>query len=226
MGRDRNSKNNRKKRDEDREELDERVIDIARVAKVIKGGRRFAFRTVVVVGDNNGRVGVGVGKARGVPDSIRKAADRARRNMKRVVVTETGTVPYQVTARYAGAQVLLKPASPGTGTIAGGAVRAVLETAGVNNILTKSQGSNNMLNVAMATFEALQMLRSPREIAEMRGKDVEDVLPFWERAALHQQRASIENVKEKQQAEREEQQGMTAGEVAAEAAARKRGEDS
>jgi small subunit ribosomal protein S5 len=212
MGRDRNS---RKRRDEEREELDERVIDIARVAKVIKGGRRFAFRTVVVVGDNKGRVGVGVGKARGVPDSIRKAADRARRNMTNVYITENGTLPYQVTARYSGAQVFLKPASPGTGTIAGGAVRAVLEAAGVSDILTKSQGSNNMLNVAMATFEALQMIRSPRQVAEMRGKNVEEVLPFWEQAALHQQRQSVENVKAKQQAEREAQQEMTAGERAA-----------
>ncbi|MEM6284741.1 MAG: 30S ribosomal protein S5 [Chloroflexota bacterium] len=220
MGRDRNNR----RRNDDREELDERVIDIARVAKVIKGGRRFAFRTVVVVGDNKGRVGVGVGKARGVPDSIRKAADRARRNMKNVYVTDDGTLPYEVTARYAGAQVMLKPASPGTGTIAGGAVRAVLEVAGISNILTKSQGSNNMLNVAYATFEALQMVRSPREIAEMRGKDVEDVIPFWEQAALYQQRQSIENVKEKQQAEREAQEGMTAGEIAAQASQSKGGD--
>ncbi|MEL6150225.1 MAG: 30S ribosomal protein S5 [Chloroflexota bacterium] len=220
MGRDRNNR----RRNDDREELDERVIDIARVAKVIKGGRRFAFRTVVVVGDNKGRVGVGVGKARGVPDSIRKAADRARRNMKNVYVTDDGTLPYEVTARYAGAQVLLKPASPGTGTIAGGAVRAVLEVAGISNILTKSQGSNNMLNVAHATFEALQMIRSPREIAEMRGVEVEDVLPFWEQAALYQQRQSVENVKEKQQAEREAQEGMTAGEIAAQANQAKEGD--
>jgi small subunit ribosomal protein S5 len=213
MGRDRNNR----KRNDDREELDERVIDISRVAKVIKGGRRFAFRTVVVVGDNKGRVGVGVGKARGVPDSIRKAADRARRNMKNVYVTDDGTLPYQVTARYAGAQVLLKPASPGTGTIAGGAVRAVLEVAGISNILTKSQGSNNMLNVAFATFEALQSIVSPKQIANMRGKELEDVLPFWEQASLYQQRQSMEIVKEKQQAEREDQKGKTAGEIAAEA---------
>lgn len=218
MGRDRN---NSRKRNDDREELDERVIDITRVAKVIKGGRRFAFRTVVVVGDNKGRLGVGIGKARGVPDSIRKAADRARRNMKRVAITESGTIPFEITAHYSGAVVFLKPASPGTGTIAGGAVRAVLEVAGVSDILTKSQGSSNMLNVAMATFEALQALRSPAETAAMRGKDIEDVLPFWEQAALHHQRQSIETVKAKQQAERDAQQGKTAGEIAAEAAAEK-----
>jgi len=211
----------RRRRNDDREELDERVIDITRVAKVIKGGRRFAFRTVVVVGDNKGRVGVGVGKARGVPDSIRKAADRARRNIERVAITETNTIPYEVRQRYAGANVFLKPASPGTGNIAGGAVRAVLEVAGVNNILSKSQGSNNMLNVAMATFEALKRLRTPQEIAAMRGIDAEDVLPFWEKAAMYQQRAEMERVKEKQQAEREAKQEKTAGEVAAEAAGKK-----
>jgi len=166
------------RREEEREELDERVVDIKRVAKVIKGGRRFAFRTVVIVGDNNGRVGVGVGKARGVPDSIRKGGERARRSMTKVALAGT-TIPYPVTGRYGGAVVMLKPASPGTGVIAGGSVRAVLEAAGVRDILTKSQGSPNLLNVAMATLVALQMLQTPEEIAAMRGKDVNDVRPFW-----------------------------------------------
>lgn len=165
---------------EDREELDERVIDIKRVAKVIKGGRRFAFRTVVVVGDGSGRIGVGIGKARGVPDSIRKGTDRARRNMKRVHLAGT-TIPHPVVARYGGAKVLLKPASPGTGVIAGGGVRAVLEAAGIRDILTKSQGSPNLLNVAMATLTALEQLRSAEEMAAMRGKTIEEVRPFWER---------------------------------------------
>jgi small subunit ribosomal protein S5 len=168
------------RRDDDREELDERVVDIKRVAKVIKGGRRFAFRTVVIVGDNRGRVGVGVGKARGVPDSIRKGTERARRNMAKIPMSGT-TIPHPVVARYAGAQVMLKPASPGTGVIAGGGVRAVLEAAGIRDILTKSQGSANLLNVAMATMTALEMLRSPEEMAAMRGKDVEQMRPFWER---------------------------------------------
>ena len=168
------------RRDDDREELDERVVDIKRVAKVIKGGRRFAFRTVVVVGDNKGRVGVGIGKARGVPDSIRKGSERARKEMRRVVLAGT-TIPYPVTARYGGAVVMLKPASPGTGVIAGGGVRAVLEAAGVRDILSKSQGSSNLLNVAMATMAALEQLRSPADIARTRGKDIEDVRPFWER---------------------------------------------
>jgi small subunit ribosomal protein S5 len=170
----------RDNRQEDREEFDERVVDIKRVAKVIKGGRRFAFRTVVIVGDNKGRVGVGVGKARGVPDSIRKGSEDARRNMRKVALSGS-TIPYEVTARYGGAKVMLKPASPGTGVIAGGGVRAVLEAAGVRDILTKSQGSPNLLNVAMATMAALEELRSSEELARMRGKPVHTVRPFWER---------------------------------------------
>jgi small subunit ribosomal protein S5 len=165
---------------DDREELDERVVDIKRVAKVIKGGRRFAFRTVVVVGDNQGRIGVGIGKARGVPDSIRKGSDRARKKMYRVALSGT-TIPYPVTAEYGGAKVLLKPAAPGTGVIAGGGVRAVLEAAGIRDILTKSQGSSNLLNVAMATLAALRSLRTAAELAAMRGKDINEVRPFWER---------------------------------------------
>lgn len=165
---------------DDREQLEERVIDIKRVAKVIKGGRRFAFRTVVVVGDGSGRVGIGIGKARGVPDSIRKGTDRARRVLKKVNLSGT-TIPHPVIARYGGARVLLKPAAPGTGVIAGGGVRAVLEAAGVRDILTKSQGSSNLLNVAMATLLALESLRSAEEIAAMRGKSIESVRPFFER---------------------------------------------
>ncbi|MBC7871979.1 MAG: 30S ribosomal protein S5, partial [Chitinophagaceae bacterium] len=134
----------------------------------------------VIVGDNKGRVGVGIGKARGVPDSIRKASERARRNMDKVSLSGS-TIPYQVTGRHGGAKVLLKPASPGTGVIAGGGVRAVLEAVGVHDILTKSQGSNNLLNVAMATVDALQQLYSSEDLAAMRGKPINEVRPFWER---------------------------------------------
>ena len=177
---DRKDRRGSRREEEERPEFDERVVDIKRVAKVIKGGRRFAFRTVVIVGDNRGRVGVGVGKARGVPDSIRKGAERARKNMHQVALSGS-TIPHEVTARYGGAKVLLKPASPGTGVIAGGGVRAVLEAAGVSDILTKSQGSPNLLNVAMATIRALHELRSAEEMAQMRGKPVDSVRPFWER---------------------------------------------
>lgn len=168
------------RREEDREEFDERVIDITRVAKVVKGGRRFAFRAVVVVGDNHGRVGIGIGKARGVPDSIRKASERARRDMAPVSLSGR-TIPHPITTKHGGAVVMLKPASPGTGVIAGGGVRAVLEAAGVQDILSKSQGSANILNVAHATIDALRNLRDVEELARMRGKDPAVVQPFWKR---------------------------------------------
>lgn len=177
----RHRENQRDNQNEEKgDELDERVIDIARVAKVIKGGRRFAFRTVIVVGDNRGRVGIGVGKSRIVPDAIRKATDRAKRNMKPVFLAGS-TIPHEVLAEFGGAKVLLKPASPGTGVIAGGGVRAVLEAAGVRDILTKSLGSANVLNVVNATLKALHQLKGAEEEARRRGKDIKDVRPFWTR---------------------------------------------
>ncbi len=168
----------RREREEDREEFDERVIDITRVAKVVKGGRRFAFRTVVIVGDNKGRVGIGVGKSRGVPESIRKGADGARKRMTQVSLSGT-TIPHEVIAKHGGAVVMLRPAAPGTGVIAGGSVRAVLEAAGIHDILSKSQGSSNMLNVAVATLKALKMLKNANDLAVMRGKESADLQPFW-----------------------------------------------
>jgi small subunit ribosomal protein S5 len=165
---------------EEVEELDERVVHIARTAKVVKGGRRFSFRAVVVVGDNRGRVGVGVGKAREVPDAIRKGAERARRNMRAVPLTGT-TIPHQVVSRYSAAEVFMKPASPGTGVIAGGGVRAVVEAAGIRDILTKSMGSANILNVVKATVKALNELQDPVEVANRRGLPVDRVQPFWSR---------------------------------------------
>jgi small subunit ribosomal protein S5 len=162
------------------EELDERVVHIARTAKVVKGGRRFSFRAVVVVGDNRGRVGVGVGKAREVPDAIRKGAERARRNMRSIPLAGT-TIPHEVTSRYSAAKVFMKPAAPGTGVIAGGGVRAVVEAAGIRDILTKSMGSANILNVVKATVIALSELQDPVEIANRRGLPVDSVQPFWSR---------------------------------------------
>lgn len=169
-----------RRRDDERDEFDERVIDITRVAKVVKGGRHFSFRTVVIVGDNKGRVGLGIGKARSVPDAIRKGTERARRNMQRVALSGD-TIPHQVVGRHGGARVMLKPASPGTGVIAGGGVRAVLEAAGVHNILSKSMASANILNVAKATMDGLYQLNDIQTLAAMRGKDPEDLKPFWER---------------------------------------------
>ena len=170
----------RREREDDREEFDERVIDITRVAKVVKGGRRFAFRTVVIVGDNKGRVGIGVGKSRGVPESIRKGSDGARKRMTLVSLSGT-TIPHEVIAKHGGAIVMLRPAAPGTGVIAGGSVRAVLEAAGIHDILSKSQGSSNMLNVAVATLKALKMLKNANDLAVMRGKNAADLQPFWVR---------------------------------------------
>lgn len=171
---------------EERDEMDERVVDIARVAKVVKGGRRFAFRTLVVVGDGNGRIGVGLGKSRLVPDAIRKASERARRSMKTVNLAGT-TVPHEVIAEFGGARVLLRPASPGTGVIAGGGVRAVLEATGVKDILTKSLGSQNALNVVMATIKGLQMMKDPVMEARKRGKSVDEMQPFWIRRQRYSQ---------------------------------------
>ena len=160
--------------------FDERVIEIARVAKVVKGGRRFQFRVTVVAGDNRGRVGLGVGKANAVPDAMRKATERAHKNLRRVGVLGT-TIPHEVLGVVGGAKVLLKPASPGTGVIAAGGVRAVLEAAGIRDILTKSMGSANVLNVVQATFEALDNLNFPEEEAARRGKLLKAVTPFCER---------------------------------------------
>lgn len=159
---------------------DERVVEIKRVAKVIKGGRRFAFRVTAVVGDRNGRVGIGVGKARAVPDAIRKATERARASM--ITVPLVGrTIPHDAIGKCGGAKVLIKPASPGTGVIAGGGVRAVLEAAGVQDVLTKSLGSSTMLNVVRATMEALKQLRSPEELSRERGLPESRTMPFWMR---------------------------------------------
>ena len=162
------------------DELDERIVDITRVSAVVKGGRRFGFRVVAVVGDNQGQIGMGVGKARGVPDAIRKAAERARRDMHPVAIVQS-TVPYKVVGRCGGARVMIKPAAPGTGVIAGGGVRAVMEAAGIRDVLTKSQGSANALNVVRATMDGLSQLRRTEDVARERGVPEFKVTPFWRR---------------------------------------------
>lgn len=162
------------------QEYDERIIDITRVAKVVKGGRRFSFRVTVVVGDNNGKVSVGIGKARSVPDAIRKALDSARKSLESVSMVGS-TVPHEIVGQHGAAKVMLKPASPGTGVIAGGGVRAVIEAAGYKDILSKSLGSDNTLNVLLATMDGLRRMKHVHEIAADRNKEAEDVLPFWSR---------------------------------------------
>jgi len=161
-------------------QYDERVIEIARVAKVVKGGRRFQFRVTLVAGDAKGNIGIGIGKANAVPDAMRKATERAHKNLKPIPMSGT-TIPHEVLGRTAGARVLLKPASPGTGVIAAGGVRAVLEVAGYKDILTKSMGSANVLNVVKATIDALGQLKSPEMEASLRGKPSDELRPFWER---------------------------------------------
>lgn len=156
-------------------ELQERLVNINPVSKTVKGGRTRSFSALVVVGDGNGRVGAGLGKAKEVPEAIRKATEEAKRNMIEVPIVGT-TIPHEVTETYGGARVFLKPASEGTGVIAGGPVRAVLESAGVRDVLTKSLGSANPINVVRATIEGLKSLRTVDDVARLRGKTPGEIL--------------------------------------------------
>jgi len=165
-------------RSEEGEELVERVVHISRVAKVVKGGRRFAFRALVVVGDGQGSVGVGVGKAREVRSAITKGVERAKRSMVKIALSGT-SIPHEVMARHGAAKVFMRPAAPGTGVIAGGGARAVLEAVGVHDVLAKSLGSDNVFNVVYATYNGLTGLLDVQTAARQRGKPVSELLPPW-----------------------------------------------
>lgn len=162
-------------------ELQERVVYINRVSKVVKGGRRMSLTALVVVGDGKGNVGVGMGKSAEVPNAIRKGVDDAKKNMFHVAVTDEGTIPHEVMGEFSAGRVLLKPAVPGTGVIAGGPSRALLELAGIKNVLSKSLGTNNAMNIVKATAEGLKSLSTPAEVAERRGLTVGKVFGWEEK---------------------------------------------
>jgi small subunit ribosomal protein S5 len=170
--------------DAPKSEFMERVINVNRCAKVVKGGRRFSFNAIVALGDQKGRVGVGLGKANEVADAIRKAGETAKKNMFHVPVTRAGSIPHVITGHFGAGEVFMKPASPGTGVIAGAAVRAVLEVAGIQNVLTKCLGSRNPHNLTKAVVDALRRLRRPTDVAASRGTTLEEMFGRRERERI------------------------------------------
>ena len=160
---------------EPKQEFKEKVVNVSRVAKVVKGGRTFRFSALVVIGDGKGRIGVGTGKSAEVPEAIKKATDDARKNLVKISLVND-TIPHEYTTNFGASKVILKPAVEGTGVIAGGAVRPVLELAGVKNVTAKTLGSRNSRNVVYATLKALKAMRTPEEVAKLRGKTVEQIL--------------------------------------------------
>ena len=162
-------------------ELQERVVYINRVSKVVKGGRRFALTALVVVGDGNGRVGVGMGKSQEVPNAIKKGVEDAKKNMFTVSLTPEKTLPHEIVGEYGAGRVLMKPATEGTGVIAGGPVRAIMELAGVQDVLTKSLGTDNAMNIVKAAAEGLKNMQTPQEVAERRGVSVGQIFGWKER---------------------------------------------
>lgn len=186
-GRERRGRREERTTEREKSPYVERVVAINRVAKVVKGGRRFSFTALVVVGDGEGTVGVGYGKAKEVPQAIAKAVEEAKKNFFKVPRIQA-TIPHPVQGEAAAGVVLLRPASPGTGVIAGGPVRAVLECAGIHDVLSKSLGSDNAINIVQATVAALKMLERPEQVAARRGKALEDVAP----AAMLRARAGVE----------------------------------
>ena len=195
---------------QDRGDTNERVVSLNRVAKVVKGGRKFRFSALIVVGDGNGRVGAGMGKAREVPEAIRKGVENAKRNMITVPLVGT-TIPHEVHFKWGAAKILMKPAAPGTGVISGGAMRAVIELSGIKDILTKSLGTNNPINTVRATMEALKSMRTAQEIAELRGKTVEELV--GRRLSLAYRTAAEKGKFEAAKTETGEAGGAAAGET-------------
>lgn len=169
------ARNNNRQQESTTPELQERVVFINRVSKVVKGGRRFGLTALVVVGDGNGRVGVGMGKSQEVPTAIKKGVEDAKKNMFTVPVTAEGSVPHEIMGEYGAGRVLIKPAVPGTGVLAGGPVRAIMELAGVQNVITKSLGTDNAMNIVKAAAEGLKNMESPVQVAERRGISVAEM---------------------------------------------------